>query len=294
MDISLDWYRAFLAAAQTGSITRAAEELYVSQPALSQTIRQLEAALHCALFRRTPKGVVLTAEGRALLPFAQEGIARLKQGERRVRALTSLEDGEITVGASDMTLEFFLLPRLEEFHRLFPGVRVTITNGPTPETLKRLEAGTIDFGVVSEPADFPGAIPLREIEDIFVAHPDDAPERPLHLSELAARPLVLLEKDTSTRRYVDAFLAENGIRPVPAFELATSSLIVQFARRGLGVGCVVRDFAKQALAEGAVAEVKIAPPFPRATYCLSRAANLPQRPPRRFGVCSSHNLDLCK
>ncbi len=269
MDISLDWYRAFLAAAQTGSITRAAEALYVSQPALSQTIRQLEAALSCALFRRTPKGVVLTAEGKALLPFAQEGIARLWQGERRVRALTSLEDGEITVGASDMTLEFFLLPRLEEFHRLYPGVRVTITNGPTPETLKKLEAGVIDFGVVSEPADFPGAIPLREIEDIFVARPSDAPARPLPLPELAARPLVLLEKDTSTRRYVDAFFAENGVRPVPAFELATSSLIVQFARRGLGVGCVVRDFAQRALAEGAVEEVRTTPPIPPRRFLLA-------------------------
>lgn len=269
MDISLDWYRAFLAAAECGSITRAAEELYVSQPALSQTIRQLEAALHCALFRRTPKGVILTAEGRALLPFAREGIARLKRGEGRVRALTSLEDGEITVGASDMTLEFFLLPRLEEFHRLHPGVRVTITNGPTPETLRRLDVGSIDFGVVSEPADFPGAIPLREIEDIFVARPDDAAAEPLSPAALAARPLVLLEKDTSTRRYVDAYFAENGLRPVPAFELATSSLIVQFARRGLGVGCVVRDFAEAALREGAVQEVRVNPPIPPRRFLLA-------------------------
>jgi DNA-binding transcriptional LysR family regulator len=269
MDISLDWYRAFLAAAECGSITRAAGELYVSQPALSQTIRQLEAALHCALFRRTPKGVILTAEGRALLPFAREGIARLRHGERSVRALTSLEDGEIAIGASDMTLEFFLLPRLEQFHRLYPGVRVSITNGPTPETLRRLEAGTIDFGVVSEPADFPGAIPLRAIEDIFIAHPDDAPECPLSLPELAARPLVLLEKGTSTRRYIDAFLAENGVRPAPAFELATSSLIVQFARRGLGVGCVVRDFAEAALSEGAVVQVETDPPIPPRRFLLA-------------------------
>ncbi len=269
MEISLDWYRAFLAAAQTGSITRAAEALYVSQPALSQTIRQLEAALRCALFRRTSKGVVLTAEGRALLPLAEEGVARLGQGERRVRALAALEDGEITVGASDMTLEFFLLPRLEEFHRLYPGVRITITNGPTPETLKKLEAGLIDFGVVSEPADFPEAIPLRAIEDIFVAHRSAAPEGPLPLSALAARPLVLLEKNTSTRRYVDAFFSRNGARAVPAFELATSSLIVQFARRGLGVGCVVRDFAQSALDAGEVVEVKIDPPIPPRRFLLA-------------------------
>jgi DNA-binding transcriptional LysR family regulator len=268
MEISLDWYRAFLAAAETGSITRAAETLYVSQPALSQTIRQLEAALRCALFQRTSKGVVLTAEGRALYPLAQEGVARLAQGERRVRALAALEDGEITVGASDMTLEFFLLPRLEEFHRLYPGVRVTITNGPTPETLHKLEAGTIDFGVVSEPADFPGAIPLRPIEDIFVARRSDAPKTPLPLATLAARPLVLLEKSTSTRRYVDAFFARNGLRPVPAFELATSSLIVQFARRGLGVGCVVRDFAQAALDAGEVVEVQTDPPIPPRRFLL--------------------------
>ena len=269
MDISLDWYRAFVCAAKHGSITRAAEELLISQPALSQTIRQLEAALQCALFLRVPKGVSLTAEGRALLPLAEEGVSKLLAGQRRVKAFTSLEDGEIVVGASDMTLEFFLLPRLAEFHLLHPGVRVMITNGPTPETLKKLDAGAIDFGVVSEPADFPGAIPLREIADIFVARPGALPDRPLPVSALADFPLVMLEQNTSTRRYVDSFLAARGVRLIPAFELATSSLIVQFARRGLGVGCVVRDFAAEALRTGDVVEVRTEPAIPPRHFLLA-------------------------
>ena len=255
--------------------------MYVSQPAVSQVIKQLESALNCALFVRTPKGVTLTAEGRELYAHVSSGLDEIALGEKRVRALTSLEGGEIAIGASDMTLEYYLLPHLEEFHRLHPLVRIAITNGPTPDTLQKLRRNQIDFGAVSEPLPEleSGCIstPVRAIEDIFIAAPDRAEFARLTFGELARAPLVMLEKNTSTRAFVDRFLAENGASVSPEFELATSSLIVQFARRGLGIGCVVRDFARQALAEGSVVEVALERPIPKRHICLVGRREAPSR-----------------
>ena len=113
MNISYDLYRLFYMVAKKGSITAAAEALYISQPAVSQSIRQLEEGLGCRLFLRTAKGVTLTAEGRELYGYVSVGIDELEKGEKRLSALVNLDSGEMHIGASDMTLEFFLLPYLE-------------------------------------------------------------------------------------------------------------------------------------------------------------------------------------
>ena len=148
---SLDLYRVFVSVARLHSITLAAEELYISQPAVSHSVARLEEALGCRLFARTPRGVRLTSEGETLYPYAAAALEQLALGEKKLTEQLGLESGEICVGASDMTLQFFLLPYLERFHTLYPKIKISVTNGPTPETLRFLEEGTIDFGVVSQP-----------------------------------------------------------------------------------------------------------------------------------------------
>lgn len=288
--ISLDLYHVFCAVARCRSVTLAAEELYLSQPAVSRSIRQLEQALDCRLFLRTPKGVALTSEGEALYEYASAGIAQLRLGERKLRELRNLEAGEIRVGASDMTLRFFLLPHLERFHLLYPGIKISVTNGPTPETLRALEQRTIDFGVVSRPAvdgdgdgdgsagggfgrDADGRFtftPVGQVQDIVIAGPRFASlsRRTLPLRELASLPLIFLEKNTSTRRYLDGFFAGAGLHLQPEFELATSDLIVRFVQRNLGVGCVVGDFAKEALENGTVLRLMLDVPIPPRRLCV--------------------------
>lgn len=262
MGASLDLYRVFCQVARDKSITLAAQAMYLSQPAVSRNIRQLEEELGCPLFVRTPKGVQLTGEGETLFRHVSAGLEQIRQGEKKLYEQVNLESGEICVGASDMTLQFFLLPYLEGFHREYPGVKIHVTNGPTPETIRFLEQGCIDFGIVSEPAEEAGDFsltPVGEIRDIFVAGKAFAhlAASPLPLRALEKLPVICLESNTSTRRYIDCFFAENGVVLAPEFELATSSLIVQFARRNLGVGCVVAAFAEEALAAGEVVRVPL-------------------------------------
>ena len=151
MTSNLEYYKVFYYVARCGGITAAADQLSISQPAVSQSVRQLENALGASLFRRTARGMKLTAEGELLYGYVSKGYEQIELGEHRLEQMLHLDAGEVRVGASDMTLRFFLLPYLEQFHELYPNIKVTVTNGPTPETLRYLEDDRIDFGIVSTP-----------------------------------------------------------------------------------------------------------------------------------------------
>ena len=127
MAANLEYYRVFYHVAKCGSVTKAAAELSLSQPAVSQSIRQLENVLGMRLFVRSARGLTLTAEGKVLYSYAEAGCGQFEAGERNLLQMKNLECGEITIGASDMTLRFFLLPYLERFHERYPGVRFHIT-----------------------------------------------------------------------------------------------------------------------------------------------------------------------
>ena len=270
---SLEAYRVFYTVASCGSITLAAVELSISQPAVSQSIKQLEEGLKTKLFTRTSKGVLLTGEGELLYTYVAKGYEQIMLGEQKLIQLHNMELGEITIGASDMTLQFFLLPYLEKFHEQYSNIRIRVTNGPTPETLEKLEDGRMDFCVVSTPfeaKDTLEVIPVREIEDIFVAGRRFIPykNKTLDFTELRKLPLIFLEGNTSSRRYMEDFLEQNQVEVNPEFELATSDMIVQFALRNLGVGCVVKDFAKEYIDNGMLYELRFNKLIPKRQFCI--------------------------
>ena len=270
---SLEYYKVFYYVAQFGSVTMAAKELSISQPAVSQSLRQLESSLGAKLFTRASKGVRLTAEGEILYRYVARGCEQILMGEQRLEQMLNLELGEIHIGASDMTLQFYLLPYLERFHEQYPHIKVVVSNAPTPETLENLKENKIDFGVVSTPFEIDAAfhaVTVREIEDVFVAGRRFIPykNRMLDLQELEKLPLIYLEGETSTRRYMDAFLQKNEVQIRPEFELATSNMIVQFALRSLGVGCVVKDFAREYLEEGKLFELRFNKIIPKRHFCV--------------------------
>ena len=225
---NMEYYKVFYYVGKLSSITEAAKELNISQPAVSQSIHQLEKSLDCTLFQRTARGMKLTSEGNLLYRYVKRGYEQIDLGQQRLGQLLHLDAGEVRIGASDMTLRFFLLPYLEKFHELYPGIKVSVTNGPTPETLQYLSDDRIDFGVVSTP----------------------------------------LEGRTSTRDYIEAFLAKENVEIHPEFELATSDMIVQFALRNLGVGCVVKDFAKEYLDSGILFELRFNKMIPKRQMCV--------------------------
>lgn len=270
---NLEYYKVFYHVATTGSLTMAAKELNISQPAVSQSVRQLETALGTKLFTRASKGVRLTGEGSLLYDYVAKGYEQIRLGEQKLEQMLNLELGEIHIGASDMTLQFYLLPYLEQFHEKYPHIKVMVSNAPTPETLRNLNENKIDFGVVSTPFDNLGGLQVanvREIEDVFVAGRKfiSYKNRMLDLQELEKMPIIYLEGATSTRSYMDSFLQKNNVYVRPEFELATSDMIVQFALRNLGVGCVVRDFAREYLEDGRLFELRFNMIIPKRHFCV--------------------------
>ena len=236
MNVNLEYYKIFYYVGKYESITQAAEALAISQPAVSQAVKNLEKNLGSALFVRTSKGVRLTVEGKLLYSYVQRGYEYILLGERKFQEMQDLTKGEIRIGASDMTLQFYLLSYLERFHEMYPGIRVTVTNAPTPETLGYLQAGKIDFGIVSTPFQAGKHIrvrPVKEIEDIFVAGKnfESLKGKELDYRILEELPIMCLEGNTSTRGYVEQYLKDQDVVLHPEFELATSDMLIQFARR---------------------------------------------------------------
>lgn len=270
---NLEVYKVFYQVAVCQGITAAAEQLCVSQPAVSQALRQMEQEAGCLLFVRTPRGVRLTKEGSLLFDYVKKGMEAFEEGESVLSKMLNLETGEIRIGASDMTLQFFLLPFLEKYHRQYPGIKIMVSNAPTPETICSLEEGKIDFGIVSTPFDASQnveAVKVREIANLFVAGDRfaDLKGKILDYSCLKDLPCVFLEKNTSTRRFMDEFLEEKGIFLEPEFELATSDMVVQFAKRNMGVGCVMGDFAKEDLRTGKLFQLDFNEKMPSRFICV--------------------------
>ncbi len=278
--VNLEYYRVFYYVGKLGSLTLAAEKLFISQPAVSQAIKHMEETLGGSLFFRTSKGVKLTPEGELLYSYVSKGYEYLMRGESKYKEIFMLETGEIRIGASDMTLQFFLLPYLEKFHKLYPKIHIKVTNAPTPTTVEYLKAGKIDFGIVSAPVPERKGLrikPVGKIKDIFVANNrfSELKDRIVELSELTKFPIVCLEENTSTRKYVDDFLSQSNVQLKPEFELATSDLIVQFAERGLGIGAVVRNFAQKRLEDKTLFEIQLNKPIPERDICIITLDKMP-------------------
>lgn len=273
MNVNLEYYKVFYYVCISGSLTAAAGALCISQPAVSQAVRQLEKETGTRLFFRTSKGVQLTREGELLYHYVKSGVELLLEGGQMLERLRDMDMGEVRIGASDMTLQFFLLPFLEAFHREYPGIKVKVSNAPTPETIRSLEEGKIDFGVVTTPFSCGSGIkttPVKTIENLFVAGDSfmNLKGKKLEYEEITRHPCIVLEKNTSTRRFMDEFLAAQGIELKPEFELATSDMIVQFARRNMGIGCVMEGFAREALERGEIFALDFKEKMPLRHICV--------------------------
>lgn len=273
MNINLEYYKIFYYVGKLGQITLAAKELSISQPAVSQSMKQLETQLNTRLFIRTPKGIQLTGEGELLLDYVARGYEIIQAGEKQLMQMLNLTAGEIRIGASDMTLQFYLLPFLERFHEHHPGIKVSVTNAPTPETIKYIENGQIDFGVVSTPFSSEAEVQVqtvKEISDIFIAGSKFSylKEKILDYEELEKLPIICLEKNTSTRRSIDEWLHSKNLELHPEFELATSDMIVQFTMRNLGIGYVMSEFAEEQIRQGILFPLKFKEGTPKRTFCI--------------------------
>ena len=281
---NLSLYRIFLETAKRGSISAAARHLYVTQPAVSVGIAQLEGELGVKLFFRTSRGIKLTQEGQTLYEYVAGAMAYLESGEDKLRELHGLDGGTLRVGASDMTLKFYLLDYLERFHREHPKVRLTVNNNPTPRSIEELKNGNIDFCVVTEPVKDDGEIEYKRVKtvrDIMVCTPEKYATLgggAQTFEALLANTVVMLDRETSTRRYEENWMRKCGVKEEmlqPQIELSTSDLVVDFASRGIGIGCIVEEFARDAIKSGRLVEIPLEKPFPPRSFIVAYLKKLP-------------------
>lgn len=277
---NISLYKSFIAVADCKSISAAARSLYVTQPAVSAEIIALESKLKVKLFFRSSRGMTLTPEGSLLYDYVSNAFSFLDAGEEKLREVSGLRTGLLRVGASDMTLRFFLLDYIARFREDYPDIRLSVTNAPTPKTLEALRSGQIDFGVISEPvpkreADDLILLPVYTIHDIFVCSPkyDIAAKKSIGAEDLTGYPIMMLSGRTSTREYVRSMLGPDF--PKPDIELATSDLLLAFALRGIGIASIVEDFAAEPIKSGKLVKLNMEKPLPPRRFMLVYLKKLP-------------------
>lgn len=275
MEMNLELYRIFYMVATCGNISQASERLFISQPAVSKSIKKLENISGVTLFSRNSRGVKLTEEGKVFFDYIERGLNEISTGEKILTKLIKKEQGIIRLGVSSTLCRHFLIPRLENFINEYPKIRIKIINKTTFDTLKLMQGGTIDLCVVSEPAhsDSYSFIKLSEIQDIFIAS-----KRYLKLlntkdpKEIFSKGnLMLLESDNITRRYIDKYFENNNIFVKPEVEISNMDFLIEFAKIGLGITAVIEDFVKNELEEGSLVKIPLYPSIPKrnvgVVYC---------------------------
>ena len=259
MAVKLELYRVFKEVAEAGNISVAAKNLYISQSAVSQSVKQLETALQARLFVRSPRGVTLTGEGQMLYQYVRSALGLLATGEDKLSQAQQLLLGTLTIGASDTVTSFFLTPYLDAFHRRHPGIRLKIVSGRSAKVLSMLKSGAVDIAFASSPSD-PGLStwPCFATHSVFVAGSgyDCDFDHVYTRQEIADFPLILLERKASSRVFLEQYFLQSGITLSPEIELSSRSLLVSLARIGLGVAGVTLEFVQDALLSGDIRLLK--------------------------------------
>ncbi len=264
--IHLEWYRIFMHAARLGNMTKAAQELHITQPSVSYAIKQMEGELGVKLFRRLSKGMELTEEGRALFVYVEQSFALLNAAEQHVTDLKQLTAGEVRIGASDTLIKHLLLPQLHAYHQANPGIRIRLSHGSTPTITKRLLDGQIDCAVLHLPVGDKqlDVHPLRNYEHACVVGQAyvHLAERTISVQELAKLPHLLLSPGSSTRIFVEQWFASHGLRISPDIELGSIDLLIEFAKLGFGAAFIARSFVAEEVRRGDLIELRVQESIP--------------------------------
>ncbi len=280
MSVRLDLYKIFLEVAKTGSFSKGAKNLYMTQPAVSQAINQLERELNIRLFTRTPRGVVLTNEGQILFEYVSSAMNLIEVGEVKLAEAKNLLAGALRVGVGDTISRYYLLPYLERFHNEYPNIKLKIINRTTFETCELLKSGEIDIGICNLPVKDSALniIKLMDIQDIFVCGEKYKYliSEKLSFSQLAELPLILLEDKSNSRQYVERFILSKGVKIEPEIELGSHDLLLEFAKINLGISCVVKEFSKEYLEKGILYHVRLIEEIPKRSIgvCFLKSVSL--------------------
>ncbi|QHT64041.1 LysR family transcriptional regulator [Paenibacillus lycopersici] len=279
MTNNYELYKVFYWAAKTGSLTQAAKALYLTQPSVSHAIKQLEDSFGLTLFYRTSKGVSLTQEGAVLYSYIEQSQILISVAEEKMAALKNLGSGELRIGGSDSLFKHYLLPYLEDYHQRYPGIKLHLNHGTTPETIAFLKEGRIDVGVVRMPVVDDQLEVMRgiQLQDCFVAGERYAELQGMILSfeQLLQYPIILFSRNSRVRMAITELFQSYGHEIKPEIEVGSVDLLIEFARKGLGISYVTREFVARELEAGSLFEIKLNVKMPPSQVGFMTMRNMP-------------------
>lgn len=277
--VNLELYRVFYTVAKCGSLTKAAEELYISQPAVSQAIKQLETQLGGQLFNRTHKGMELSETGgKQIFNSVEKALKLFDEAESKYAELKDSATGVIRICASDTVSTHFLLPIIKEYHKKYPDVNLVLQNGTSAETIDLLKNKKGDIGLVNLPVDDSDVNLINtvmQLHDTFVCSDafKELTASEVDLKRLQDYPLLMLELSTATRQAIVSFAHSQGIHLHPEIELASLELMCELAKNGIGIACIPKEFVKHELENGSLMEIKTSPKLPSRAIGLAVPKN---------------------
>ncbi len=266
--VNLELYRVFYAVAKCGSLTKAAEELFISQPAVSQAIKQLESQLGGTLFYRTHKGVELSETGgKQIFPIVEKALKLFDEAESKYAELKDTATGVVRICASDTVSTHFLIPFIKEYHEKYPDVNLVLMNGTSAETIDSLKNKKGDVGFVNLPiddSDINLLSTVMQLHDAFVANDNfgELSNGVIDLKRLQDYPLLMLETSAATQQAIVSFAGSQGVHLHPEIELKSLELMAELAKNGIGIACIPREFVARELAAGELKEIKTEPALP--------------------------------
>lgn len=270
MEQNLSLYHIFNAVAQTGNISHASNLLFISQPAISKSILKLEENLGVTLFTRNSRGVQLTKSGELLYEYTKSAFTTLEQGEELLRRNQELGYGHLRIGVSTTLCKYILLPYLKVFVHENPHIKVTIECQSTFQTLELLESGKIDVGLIGRSNNLKNTqfYFTHAIEDTFVAaksyleNLSIREQSPLTFYDIfKTANIMLLDEKNMTRLFIEDYFTSNQIETNQILEVSNMDLLIEFAKIGLGVSCVIKEFIKVELAKGDLVEIPLKNPL---------------------------------
>ena len=248
MNVDLELYRIFYVVAKNNHMTRASEELFISQPAISQAIKKLESQLGGTLFLRSNKGMELTEEGKMLYSYIKDAIELINNAEADFTSFKDLDKGEIKIGISTTLTKLVLMDTIKNFHKDYPNIDIKITNELTSNLIEDLKRGKLDFVIYNEGDINETGVDTKIISKLkegFVYNPTYYKDEISSFKALNKYPLILQKSESNSRRKLDSYLLDNKIILKPKMEVVSQDLVLEFTNAGLGIGYTLIDLAKR-------------------------------------------------
>lgn len=248
MNIDLELYKIFYTVAKYKHMTKASNELHISQPAISQSIKKLETQLGGTLFLRSNKGMELTEEGKMFYEYIKGALELINNAENEFTSFKDLSKGEIKIGCSTTLTKLILLDTIKEFHTKYPNININITNDLTSNLITDLKLGKLDFVIFNESNIKETNLNLEKLKELkqgFIYNPEFYNDEINNFKELNKFPLILQKEDSNSRKLLNHITQKNNVKLIPKIEVVSQDLIIELTTFGLGIGFTIIDLAKQ-------------------------------------------------